>query len=358
MALDWTAGMAQAFELVALDPATWTETGEVGGLVSCDITWEDEGLRCSATIEMDNQPSAGYYRVYLIATQGSESERVALATVLAETDSWSSDGKRITYKLTGYSPLRELDDDMPSLGWTPGAADVASVTASIFAEHCRAPFTAVACDTTASTWVAEEDDTWLDVVESLLSAANMHLEVNEYGAITAVPDDTDVQITPSYTFDDDNSSSILMPDMSVSLSRFDTPNRAEAIWSGDSGVLVSYAENNDADSVTSIPSRGRVVLVRDTAPDVSDTPSQAELDAYAVEMLRDASSQTRKHTYTHGYVPDVVLGSHVRLANSAIGYEADAVVVKQVVSCTPGCKVEETAEWDEGTYIEIENVDS
>lgn len=352
MAIDWTAGMGQAYEVVAVDAETWTEQTALANLVSCSITRENSGLLVSANMEVDAAMSAGYYRVYLIAEQGAEKERVALATVLCESDSISGNGKVLTRSVTGYGPLKELEDTLPPLGWA--CTDVETGIRAVLG-HVRAPWSVDGFDAIACAWVAEESDTWLDVLESLCAIAGLHMEQDGYGRLHAAADVDASALLPSYTFADDEGS-ILLPDLSVELNRADVPNRYEVVYSTDSGYMCAYAENNDANNAVSIPSRGRTVTARETSPDVADGVTQTELDALAVSLLKSATATTRTQSYSHGFTPDVQVGSCVLLSYSRAGYEQKAIVVKQTIDCATGCTVEETAEWCESSAV-IENVE-
>lgn len=356
--MDWHAGMSQTYELIKIDGSTWLETEKVQTLSECSITYEDEGLRYSVTASVDEELDPGYYRIYLIAEQGDDKQRVALATFLSEIDTWEGDGKRITYKIEGYSPLKELEDTMPAIGWA-AVGNVVEIVSDIVDNYCRAPLSAEATDVTVSDWVAEEDETWLDVIEALLALADMHLEVDSTGRVLLKADADNTLLSAAYTFSDDNSElqSILMPDVSIDTDYSSTPNRCEVVYSDDDVSYIGIAENNDENSAVSIPNRGRTVLYRETSPDVSsDTVSQSVINALAVSLLTEQTAQTVTQTYSHGYTPDVQIGTCVRLDYQAMSYSQKAVVTKQVLDCQTGLTVEETAEYTISSAT-IENVD-
>lgn len=362
MGVDWSRGMRQSFELVEVDADTWTEGAEHGELVSATVTYEDEGQLCSAELESDEQFSTGYYRLYIVAEQDGEAERVPVATVLCESDTLSSDGKHATYDATGYSPLKELDDTAPRIGWAVGSGtSVMSAVKAVLSEHCRAPKSyAVSSTATCESYVAEEDDSWLDVVEDLLAQVSAHLEVDGWGRVLVVPDADSSALSPAVTWTDspdDGEASVSLPDLEVDFDRADVPNRYEAVLSGDSSFIVAAAQNDDPASEVSTVSRGRVVLERDTSPDVDDGCTQGQLEQYALDMLAEATQQTVTYTYQRGFWPGVHVGTCVELVRELAGVTATGVVCKQVVSCETGCTVEETVKRSAGLDAELSTAD-
>lgn len=362
MGVDWSRGMRQSFELVEVDAGTWTEGAEHGELVSATVTYEDEGQLCSADLESDEQFETGYYRLYIVAEQDGETERLPIATVLCESDTLSSDGKHATYDATGYSALKELDDTAPRIGWAVGSStSVMTAVRSILSSHCRAPKSyAVSSTAMCENYVAEEDDTWLDVVEDLLAQVSAHLEVDGWGRVLVVPDVDASALSPAATWTDspgDGELSVSLPDLDVDFDRADVPNRYEAVLSKDDGFLVAAAQNDDPASEVSTVARGRVVLERDTSPDVDDECGQSQLEQYAIDMLAEATEQTVTYTYTRGFWPGVHVGTCVELVRELVGVAATGVVCRQVVSCETGCMVEETVERSAGLDAELSVAD-
>lgn len=358
MSIDWTAGMTQTFELVAVDAGTWTETGAVDLLEGATIAREDEGTRVSVDLDLGGELAQGYYRLYLIAEQDGEGERVALATFLVTSCARSYDGRRSTWTATGYSPLVELESDMPPIGWSVADLDdatgVESWCRTIVGAHCRAPLGTVesGSDAVQATWVAGDDETWLDTLEGLLALASLHVTVDPLGRIGFARDADLAECSPSVAFGDggDGVACVLHPDLAIETETEDVPNVVEVVYSNDS-VGCSCRATDDSDAPTSTASRGYTVLYRETDPDLSDgltaaTVEQAVQD-YADDLLAELTARTVTLSYSHGFVPDVDVGSVVRLEYGAAGWRGNAVVTAQTIECRPGLAVEETAELGE-----------
>lgn len=92
-------------------------------------------------------------------------------------------------------------------------------------------------------------------------------------------------------------------------------------------------------------------MSRVTDPDLSGVATQAIIDEYAQQLLKSASSITGTVSYSHGYYP-IRVGDCVQLEYRKLKeispqlYPIKARVTSQSISCTTGCPVEETAEFN------------
>ena len=109
------------------------------------------------------------------------------------------------------------------------------------------------------------------------------------------------------------------------------------------GYLYSKVVNDDPDSPISTVTRGREIVQRVTNPELVGIPTQAQLNDYAKQTLRDLSTLEYTLTYTHGYCP-VRVGDCVRINYRRAGLiNQNAKVIRQNIKCETGCQVEETA---------------
>lgn len=349
MAVDWTEGIRETYRFYAVDVATWHDYLEIVDVDSCSITRDDtvETLE-TATMQMLDDPGEMYVRAYLVAEQGSLSETVALGTFLTQTSETSGDGKSRTAKLQCYSPLKELKDDCPPIGWYAGNGSVITdAVDAIMAAHCRAPYTSTRLSKRLqSSYVAGSGDTWLSVVKGLLGKAGMHLEISPEGIVSAVMDRDAASMQPSWTFDDGNSS-IMLPDVTVTSDLSGIPNRYEAVYSGSSGSVVGVAQNDDPSSQVSTVSRGRIVLLRETNPsglvssdsDKQAVPSKATADAFARRTLRAKSCLESTVEIEHAYCGTRV-GDCVRVSTERYGgIDIIGRVSSQTLDCVTGMTV-------------------
>lgn len=116
--VDWTKSMQQSFEYYVVDPTTWKDTKKLTTVKSCTITRDSNtDTLGSATIDIDESIGECYIRVYLITIQNGISERHPLGTFLVQTPSSKFDGKTRNVTMDAYTPLIELKEKQPPLGY-------------------------------------------------------------------------------------------------------------------------------------------------------------------------------------------------------------------------------------------------
>lgn len=349
--IDFTQPMQQTFEYWVVDPKTWKDESKIPNVISATLEFDLESDTLGrATLEAESSIGESYFRAYLVATQGELTERFPLGTYLVETPTLSFDGRSQTCSMEAYTPLLELSDDFPALGFSiPKESNVLEVAARLAAQHARAPVIATESDKLIyEDFVAEPDDTWLSYLSDLLAKANYRFLITPRGEITFAPVRDANAMTATQTFDDGNSS-ILYPDVEEERDLYGVPNVYEVIYSRNGISKSLELVNNDALSDLSYARRGRYIRTRDTSPEISDNPSEAELKVYARRKLRDESNLERSISYSHGYCGNLI-GDAVHLQYTRAGIDTRAVVTTQSITCEPGCKVEETAKYSQAFY--------
>ena len=347
---DWTRSMQQTFEFYKVDPSTWEDKEAVSTVTNCTITRdeEDETLG-SASITCDEDLSDEYVRAYLVTVQDGERDKTPLGTHLYESPSRQYDGKRSYADQDGYSPLIELKEKNPPIGFSLARGnDILQQAGLIAAEKMRAPVVASSASRTLSgSFVSELSDNYLYFLQDLLALANYSFGIDALGNILFKPKQAIYNMKPVWEFNDDNSS-ILYPDVEMEKDLFDIPNVVEVIYSTPSGsYMYAKATNNSPKSIISTRNRGREVVYRETSPSLSGIVTQDTLKSYAVDLLRQMSSCEYKVRYTHGYCP-VRLGDCVLLNYEAAGLiDIRAKVTRQIIRCESGCSVDETAIYTE-----------
>lgn len=342
---DWTKTMQQTFEYYIVDPKTWRDIKRLYSVKSCtitrDLTAETLG---SATIDIDESVGECYIRVYLITIQNGIREKHPLGTFLVQTPSSSFNGKVRTVSVDAYTPLLELKDNPPPLGYyAPKGANIMSLAYRLTRENARAPVSETESENTLNfDFIADPNDTWLSFTSDLISNAKYTYGLDDLGRIIFQPKQDTASLQPVWTYTDDNSS-ILYPDFDMDHDLFDVPNVVEVIYSNGPYHYYAKVVNDDPNSPTSIINRGREKLYRDTNPAVAAIPTNHEVQEYAKQLLRDLSSLEYTLTYTHGYCP-VRLNDCIRFDYKRSGVpDVKAKVVKQSLKCIPGCPVTETA---------------
>lgn len=343
--IDWSESMNQEFEYYEVDPKTWKDKKLLKDIKSSTIN-RDLGADTfgSASIDVDNTVGECYIRIYMIATQNNITEKIPLGIFLVQTPSSSFDGKILTISMDAYTPLIELKEKKPPLGYSLlKNQNILEQAYLITNENCRAPVVRSDSDKLLeSNFVANIDDDWLTFTRALLNQAKYEYCLDVDGKILFSPIQSIDKLQPVYTFNDDNSS-ILYPEISLTHDIYGVPNVVEVVCSTGDGVYYSRVENNDSDSPTSIINRGREIVYRDTSPSLPGYPTREQIDEYAESLLKKLSSVEYQISYSHGYVP-VRIGDCVRLNyKKANIIDVKAKIITQSIKCEPGCVVTETA---------------
>ena len=342
---DWLSSMTQTFEYYMVDPNTWKDSKLIDNVISCTINRDAEAETLgSATIDIAESLGECYIRVYLITIQNGLKEKYPLGTYLVQTPSSSFDGKIRDVSMDTYTPLLELKEGMPPLGYSVAKKEnVMDMVYRLTREHARAPVITPNCTKKLFyDFVANTDDTWLSFLIDLMANAKYKFSLDEMGRILFAPDQDTASLQPVWTYTDDNSS-ILYPDLTMDHDLYGIPNVVEVIYSSGTEQYYAKVENNDSNSPISIANRGREILYRETNPSIIGDPTDNQINQYAEKLLRDLSTLEYRVSYSHGYCP-VRIGDCVRLNYSRAGLKnVKAKVISQTITCEPGCPVSETA---------------
>lgn len=342
---DWKSSMQQTFEYYIVDPGTWKDTRKLENVKSCTINRDSDAATLgSATIDVTESLGECYIRVYLITIQNGVKEKHPLGTFLVQTPSSSFDGKIRSVSMDAYTPLLELKENPPPLGYSVLEDDNIMLKAyQLCREHTRAPVVEAKCDEVLHyDFVSNINDTWLTFISDLINVAKYSFALDELGRILFSPKQDTASLQPVWTYDDGNSS-ILYSDVTMNHDLYGIPNVVEVVYSYGAQIYQTRVVNDDPNSPISTVNRGREILHRITNPDFSGVPTPAQLDDYARRALRELSSIEYTVSYSHAYCP-VRIGDCVRLNYKRAGLtDIKARVVSQSISCEAGCKVSEKA---------------
>ena len=343
--INWHASMQQTYEYYTVDPRTWKDVKRINNVKSCTIE-RDSSVETlgSASLDIDEPLGECYVRAYLIAIQNGVREKVPLGTFLVQTPLSGFDGKSQTVSVDAYTPLIELKDSQPPIGYSIlKGENIMDMANRLSKDNMRAPVVEARCDTNLFyDFVADVNDTWLSFIGDLVSNAKHSFMLDEIGRILFSPKQDTASLQPVWTYDDGNSS-ILYPNLSMEHDLYGIPNVVEVIYSNSSDHYYSRIVNDDPNSPISTVNRGREIVHRVTDPDLIGDPTENQIHVYAEQLLRELSSLEYTITYTHGYCP-VNLGDCVRLDYSRAGLtNVKAKVISQSIKCEPGCPVTEKA---------------
>lgn len=343
--VDWLSSMQQTFEYYIVDPGTWKDVQPLRNVKKCSISRDSETETLgSATIDITESVGECYIRVYLVTIQNGLTEKHPLGTFLVQTPASSFDGKVQDVSMDAYTPLLELKENPPPIGYSQlKGENIMNIAYRLCRENARAPVVEPSCSTTLFyDFVAETSDTWLSFVSDLIANAKYELALDEMGRILFSPKQDTASLQPVWTYDDSNSS-ILYPDLTMNHDLYGIPNVVEVVYSNGGTCYHSRIVNDDPNSPISTVRRGREVIHRVTDPDVIGNPTENQIDEYARQLLRELSSLEYTITYTHGYCP-VRVGDCVRINYARAGFmDIKAKVITQSIKCEPGCPVTEKA---------------
>ena len=338
---DWKRSMQQTFEYYVVDPGTWKDTTKITVVKTSTINRDAEVETLgSASIDVTDLLGECYIRIYLVTNQNGIEEKHPLGTFLVQTPSSNFDGKIREVTMDAYTPLLEMKENQPPLGYAIlKNENIMDNAYRICDEQTRAPVVKPECsETLYNDFVANTDDTYLSFTRDLMANAKYNLNVDEMGRVLFAPQQETASLQPVATFDDGNSS-ILHPPVTITHDIFDIPNVVEVIYTNGSTSYHAIVKNEDPNSPTSIVNRGREIKHRDTNPSMMGIPSELQVKDYAERLLKEMSTVEYMVTFTHGYYP-VRLGDCVRLDYKRAGLNnVKAKVISQSIKCEPGCPV-------------------
>lgn len=342
---NWLSSMQQTFEYYIVNPNTWKDVKRIDNVLSCTIERDAEADTLgSASFDIAESLGECYIRVYLITIQNGITEKHPLGTFLVQTPSSRFDGKTRSVTMDAYTPLIELKESQPPIGYyIPKKENIMDYAYRLVRENARAPVVQTTCsEKVFSDFVSNVDDTWVTFLNDLIANAKYKFALDEMGRIMFAPDQDTAALQPVWTYNDDNSS-ILYPDFSMDHDLYGIPNVVEVIYSDADEYYYARVVNDDPNSPISTINRGREIIHRVTDPSIIGDPTENQITEYATQLLRDLSTIEYTITYNHGYCP-VRIGDCVRLNYTRAGIKnVKAKVIAQSITCEQGCPVNETA---------------
>lgn len=352
---DWSKSMKQTYEYYLVDRLSWKDTKKLNVVTSCNINRDaDVETLGSASIGITDLVGECYIRCYLVTVQNGLREKHPLGTFLCQTPKSTYDGKVRDVTVDAYTPLIELKEDQPPIGYfIPKGEKVMDKAYQLVRDRVgENRVVKTRCDTeNYSDFVADPSEKTLSYISSFIAnhvyddrILKYKFGLDDLGRILFMPEQETASMQPVWTYDDSNSS-ILYPDVTMEHDLFGIPNVVEVSYTKNGKNYYAKVCNNDPDSPLSIKNRGREILYREVDPDLAfgATPTEKMVKEYAVRLLKDLSSPEYSISYTHGYCP-VRIGDCVRLNYARAGLtDIKAKVISQSIKCEPGCPVTEKA---------------
>lgn len=347
--IDWSAGYSSSWRLFRVDPATWADAEQVGGVTSVRV--ERDGSGDAPTIErgslsfdvgVGERIATGYYRLALTATQGGATERVDVATLLCESGTGTADRGVVPMDVTGRSVLHPASTEHLTAGsYAPMGYDGARYAAELLRGSINAPVRVAegASFTLDQHVVMDAGCSVLAAAWLVLRAGGRVLSIDGRGEVTVLP----MPDEPALTLDSAKAR-LMHAGVTQGVDLSGVPNRYVAV----DGTLVATATNDDPTSETSTVARGFVSDVVDRSP---KRVNGETLDAYARRRLAELSTVTEVREYSREWWPDVAPFSIVRGSLASVGLDGDMRVMRQSLTCGNGIVVEESAEREVSAWL-------
>lgn len=338
---DWEKSMRRSYEYYIVDPNTWRDAKKITTVRSSTINNDEEVESLgSASFDITNSVGECYIRTYLVTVQNGITEKHPLGTHLVQTPSSAFDGKIRTVTMDAYTPLIELKENPPPLGYAVERdRNIMDSAYDLTKERVRAPVVKPQCsEKLYDDYIAENGDTWLSYNSGLIANAKYKYGLDEIGRVLFLPIQETASLQPVYTFNDDNSS-LLLPNITVDHDLFGIPNAIEVIFSTGGKSFHTKIVNDDPNSPISTVNRGRELLHRVTDASLFNGPTDEQVDAYARKLLEEMSTLEYTVTFSYGYRP-IRIGDCVRLNYTRADItDIKAKIISQSIKCDLDCTV-------------------
>lgn len=196
---------------------------------------------------------------------------------------------------------------------------------------------------TTSAHTFEPDDSWLTVINWLLTSANYQAAYPDpYGNVMMVPYVDPEARAISYTFRDDRRS-IMRPDVSMANDWRETPNVARLYYSTDDECIAASASMVSGARASLAGRGGREVTLVESVDELEGA-TQADrltnLKAMARQRLIDQSAEIEKVTLTHAYIDGIVPNSAISIEYSDMTWKGNVTNMQIDLSPSTQCQTQ------------------
>lgn len=328
--MEWNKGFSALYHMTLVDPITWHDIGRIE-ITGGSIQRESDGMMQSADIDTREFPAGErYIRIYLDARQEGGGDTVALFTGLATTPDTDYNGVIESHTVQCYSVLKAADDVLLERGYYVPAGISADVILNQLLSVVPAPVeVADGAPSLLASIVADEDDTYLDMVQRVVAAINWRMRLTGMGEIVIEPKPKDATMT----FDPlDND--CIETQITVTNDWYACPNVFRAIDED----MTAIARDDSEDSPLSTINRGREIWAQDTSCDLNDNESIGE---YAARRLREEQKNALSATYKRRFQPDIMPDDLIYLKYPEQGLNGVFRVTSQTIDLGYGATTSE-----------------
>ena len=247
-----------------------------------------------------------------------------------------------------------------------GSADGSSVLSSLIERKLGAPYT-IASNTdcvdaavalvegfglptnspsspgivTTAAHTFEPDDSWLTVINWLLTSANYQAAYPDpFGNVMMVPYVDPESRAITATFRDDEHS-IMRPEVEMANDWMDTPNVVRVYYETDDECLAASASLTSGARASLAGRGGREVTYVEQVDELTGATQAdriAALKAYARQRLVDQSAEIEKVTLTHAYFDGIVPNSAIAIEYSEMSWRGNVTNMHVTLSPSTQCQ--------------------
>ena len=327
--MNWGQSYSASWRVYRVNRKTWADREQLYGVDNVSISrTADGGLLESGGMDLSGVFEPDYYRIVMIAEQGSEVERVDVATLLFDISGGTYNYGTDKPSAEGYSVLYPASKQVILAGeYAPKGVNGAEYAAELLRSSINAPVEVEGGFILNENIVHEIGTSILDAVWAVLKAGGFIIQIDGRGVVHIRKKPTE----PALIIDNTNAR-LLGPEIPHQGDTSELPNRYIVLVGNSKTIAV----NDDPESPISTESRGYYVDYVDESPTPIDGETYSQ---YANRKLREMSVLENEHSYKREYAPDVMLYSIVRA--SIDGLEGDLRVDSQSVECGNGITVSE-----------------
>ena len=330
--MEFAKGYTSSYYGYYVDTATWRDV-ERFEITGGSITREPQDLRESAQIERHDwtEERERYIRIYLDATQGSETAHLPLFTGLVTSPQQNIQGLRVKDRSAQcYSVLKPAQDVLLDRGWyAPVEIEGAALIKQLFADLPAPVVVAENSPSLEEAIIAEDNESRLSMADKILTAINWRLKLGGGGTIYVLPKATEPAAILSATLND-----IIETEMEISRDWYGAPNVFRAV----SNDLSAVARDDSEKSELSTVNRGREIWKEETNCALSAGESIAD---YAIRRLREEQKIQTSVSYNRRFLPDVVPSDLLTLHYPEIGLQGTYQITSQTIDLTYGGRTQE-----------------
>lgn len=331
--MDFTKGYTASFYGCYIDPLTWLDQ-ERFELVDGSVSRTNEELRQGAdlTVRDFDEDAERWIRIYMDAEQDGNRVHVPLFTGIATSPKRDIEGSVIEKEIECYSVLKCAEDMLLQRGWyVPARANSETILRELL-NSVPAPLRVNGIPPRIlEAIVAEDNETYLSMIDSILDAINWKMQIAGDGTIILSP----VSFDPAATFSA-KENDVLETSLTIARDWFNCPNVLRAT----SGDLTAVARDDSQTSPLSTFNRGREIWVAD---DEAELNADESITEYAARKLAEEQQVEQTASYTRRFLPDINVGDIVQINYDQI--DGRYIVTEQDIELTHNATTNEEVAW-------------